>query len=115
LTTYELVIKRLTARMLGLTVPDTLLVAALAAGDTPAPDGQVLIRSGFQRDGSPAADGFSAIQNNSDLSQGLKSVNGGTVERKDGRQQNTEMCHEHVGHAICGGAGHDWAQAISLA
>jgi hypothetical protein len=48
LTTYELVIKRLTARMLGLTVPDTLLVAALAAGDTPAANGQVLIRSGFK-------------------------------------------------------------------
>jgi hypothetical protein len=46
LTTYELVIKRQTARMLGLTVPDKLLVAA---GDTPAPNGQVLIRSGFQK------------------------------------------------------------------
>jgi len=39
----------------------------------------------------PAADGFSAIQNNSDLSQGLKSVNGGTVERKDGRQQHGDV------------------------
>jgi hypothetical protein len=27
---------------------------------------------------------LSAIQNNSDLSQGLMPVNGGTVERKDG-------------------------------
>jgi hypothetical protein len=45
LTTYELVIKRLTARMLGLTVPDTLLVAA---GDAPAANGQVLIRSGIK-------------------------------------------------------------------
>jgi hypothetical protein len=111
LTTCELVIKRQAGRMLGLTVPDKLLVAA---DDTPAPNGQVLIRSRFQRDGSPAADGFSAIQNNSDLSQGLKSVNGGTLEPRTAGG-NTEMRHEHVGHAICGGAGHDWAQPISLA
>jgi hypothetical protein len=32
----------------------------------------------------PSSAALSAIQNNSDLSQGLKRVNGGTVERKDG-------------------------------
>ena len=37
------------------------------------------------------ASGFSAIQNNSDLSQGLKFVNGGTVKRKDGRQQGGDV------------------------
>src|SRR5262249_26430462 len=87
LTTYELVIKRQTARMLGLTVPDKLLVAA---GHTPAPNCQVLIRSGFQEmDRLPPC--FSAIQNNSDLSQGLKSVKGATAERKDGRQQHGDV------------------------
>ena len=24
------------------------------------------------------------------------------------------MCHEYVGHAICGATGHCWAQPISL-
>jgi hypothetical protein len=33
----------------------------------------------------PTAGGFSAIQNNSDLSQGLKPAIGGTVRRKGGR------------------------------
>src|SRR5262249_55392383 len=60
----------------------------------PCPQLPGLNTFGISTDGSPAAllqPCFSAIQNNSDLSQGLKSVNGGTVERKDGRQQHGDV------------------------
>jgi hypothetical protein len=77
------------------------------------------------------ARGFSAIQNNSDLSQGRSPPSEAeSTERAAGILMpllavkiaaipsliaNTEKCHEHVGHAICGGTGHGRAQPISLA
>src|SRR5215470_3502657 len=61
------------------------------------------------------------IQNNSGLSQGLRSAIGGTVDHKDDKHLDAswgaegEQINEHVGHGIRGATGHCWAQPISLA
>src|SRR5262249_34143890 len=86
-------------------------------------------------DRPPIASGFSAIQNNSDLTQGLspRLAAQSTTRAVDilmlfgveasrsrlpaipGLMGNTEMGHEHVGLAIRAGTGHGRAQPISLA
>jgi hypothetical protein len=83
----------------------------------------------------PIASGFNAIQDDSDLPQGLSPRLAAQSTTRVGilmppwsrREQikvadaipgligNTEMCHEHVGHAVRAGTGHCGAQPISLA
>src|SRR5205809_7984399 len=88
-----------------------------------------------EMDRLPMASGFSAIQNNSDVSQGLsprlapQSTTRAVgilmplwsrseqikVQAIPGLIGHTEMCHEYVGHGIRGATGHRRAQPISLA
>jgi hypothetical protein len=77
----------------------------------------LIVRDFKQMDRLPRASGFSAIQNNSDLSQGLnpRSAAQSITWAVGILMPYTEMGHEHVGHAVRAGTGHCGAQSISLA
>src|SRR5262249_50888871 len=75
----------------------------------------LIIRDFKGMDRLPIASGFNAIQNNSDLSQGLgPRLAAQLTTRVAGICLNTETGHEHVGHAVRASVGHCAAQSISL-
>jgi hypothetical protein len=61
-----------------------------------------------EMDRLPTADGFSAIQNNSDLPQGLKPAIGGIVDRKDSRHRDASLESKRADQGA-GDPRFDWA------